>query len=91
MTLSHEPWLVVLHRLLVVRGSRDRDLDDRNLDGPQVSRPRRVHNCAVLIREVGVRFGRQFGMTGAQFASQPTIGFRNCLHRFALPASRVSQ
>jgi hypothetical protein len=85
MTLSHEPWLVVLYRLLVVRGGRGQYLDDRILDGPQVSRRHQFHKYADLIRAVGVRFGRQLGVTVAQFSSQPTIGFRDCVRRFPHP------
>jgi hypothetical protein len=91
MTLSHEPWLVVLYRLPAVRGGRGQDLDDRILDGPQVSRPRQFHKYADLIRAVGVRFRRQLGMTGAHFTSQPTARFRNCVRRFAHPALGGSQ
>jgi hypothetical protein len=87
MTLSHEPWLVVLYRLLAVRGGRGQYLDGRILDGPQVSRRRQFHNYADLIREVGVRFGRQLGATAAQFSSQPTAGFRDCVRRFPHPVS----
>jgi hypothetical protein len=91
MTLSHEPWLVALYRPLAVRGSRGQDLDDRILDGPQVSRPRRFPIYADLIRAVGVRFGLQLGMTGAQFRPQPPIGFRNCVRRLGHPVSGFSQ
>jgi hypothetical protein len=91
MTLSHEPWLAVLYRIPAVGGGRGQDPDDRIPDGPHVSRPRRFHKYADLIRAVGVHFERQLGFTGAQFTSQPIIGFRNCVRRFARRASGGSQ
>jgi hypothetical protein len=65
MTLSHEPWLVVLYRSLAVHGSHGREVVDRLVDRPQVPRPRRLPKCADLIRAVGARFGRLLDTTGS--------------------------
>jgi hypothetical protein len=91
MTLSHEPWLVVLSQSLAVCGSHGTELVDRILDSPQASRPRRRPMRADLILAVGVLLGCLLGMIGARFTSQSTDGSRTSAFPFAHPVSGFSQ
>jgi hypothetical protein len=91
MTLSHEPWLVVLYRSFAVCGSRGTEAIDRLLDRPKTSRPRRCPIRTDLILAGGVFLDCLLGMVGARFTSQSADGSRTSPLAFAFPVSGFSQ